>query len=89
MPESQNNGPSVPEEKLPWYFKMGTIVTAFMFVGPLALPLVWLHPKMTVSRKILLTVLTAVLTYFMVGMTIESIKKVTELYSQMKTQYGL
>ena len=89
MPESQNNGLSVPEEKLPWYFKMGTVVTAFMLVGPLALPLVWLHPKMTLQRKLLWTVLTAILTYFMVGMTIESVKKIMELYSQMKTQYGL
>jgi hypothetical protein len=31
--------------KVKWYFSTSTIVIAFIAVGPLALPLIWLHPK--------------------------------------------
>ena len=30
---------------LKWYFNTTTVVIAHLVVGPLALPLVWLHPK--------------------------------------------
>ena len=31
--------------KEPWYFRKSTLVTAFVLVGPLALPLVWINPR--------------------------------------------
>ena len=80
--------PAAPESKLPWYFTKGSLITAFLVVGPLALPLVWLHPKMATSRKVVWTVVTLILTYFMVLYTMESLKKIGEYYGQMKSMMG-
>ena len=72
------------EKKLPWYFRNSSIIIAFVCVGPLALPMVWFHPKMSGSKKILWTTVTLVLTYFMVQISIDSIKKIMEYYQQLK-----
>ena len=48
----------------PWYFRKWLIWTAFLSVGPLALPLVWFHPRLGILAKIVITVLVLVLTYF-------------------------
>ncbi len=73
------------KEKLPWYFKNSSILIAFLCVGPLALPMVWFHPKMSQSKKILWTTVTLVLTYFLTISTMESVKKIGEYYQQLKT----
>ena len=82
-------GDAPTEKKLNWWLTTVGLMTAFTVVGPLALPLVWLHPTMTTQRKILWTVTTVILTYFMIGLTMESMKKIMDLYAQTKSQYGL
>ena len=79
--------PQIPseEKKIPWYYKSGSIVIAFLCVGPLALPLVWFNPRMSVTKKIIWSVVIAVLSYFLAVMTIESFKKISQYYEQMKT----
>ena len=77
MPQGQG-------EKLPWYFRGGSLVTAFLCVGPLMLPLVWMHPRMDTSKKILWTVVIAGVSYFLVVSALESMKKIGEYYQQMK-----
>lgn len=72
-------------EKIPWYFKNSVMVIVLLSVGPLALPLIWFHPKMTSNKKILWTVVILVLTYFLVVTTIESFKKLSETYQELKT----
>lgn len=69
--------------KLPWYFNQTSLVVGFLCVGPLILPLVWLHPKMKTSTKIVWTLVAAVLTYAMVVVTLDSIKKIQEMYQQV------
>jgi hypothetical protein len=41
--------------KTKWYFTTSVIVIALISVGPLALPLVWLHPLYNRVTKIILT----------------------------------
>ena len=76
---------TLDEKKLPWYFRNSSIIVAFLCVGPLALPMVWFHPKMSGSKKILWTTASLVLTYFMVQISIDSMKKIMEYYQQLKT----
>lgn len=38
-----------------WYFRTSAIVTGFLVVGPLILPLVWFNPYYSTTKKILLT----------------------------------
>lgn len=51
--------PAVPpirtEEPLPWYFRTSFIVLMFVSLPPLALPSVWMHPKMHPIMKVLFT----------------------------------
>jgi len=72
------------EKKLPWYFKNSVVVVAFLSVGPLALPLVWFHPKMSRTQKILWTVVTLVLTYFLTIVTLNAFKKIMGAYQQFQ-----
>ena len=77
------NPQHLPKEK--WYFSASFIITLICFVGPLALPLIWMHPKMTATKKALWTAAVLVLTYFLVLATMDAMKKFDETYQQLKT----
>ena len=72
------------KEKLPFLFRNSVIVIAVLSVGPLALPLIWMHPKMSGSKKILWTVVILVLSYFLFVATMDALKKFEETYKQLK-----
>jgi hypothetical protein len=44
------------QPEIKWYFTTSIVVIALLSVGPLALPLVWLHPEYKRSTKIILTI---------------------------------
>jgi uncharacterized membrane protein YvbJ len=71
--------------KTPWYYKNAAIVTAFLVVGPLALPLVWLHPRLDLTKKIIITAAAVIVTYFLTVWTMDAMKS---LSTQLK-QIGL
>ncbi len=50
--------PALPGDQLPWYFKTGFIVLTFVTLPPVALPLVWLHPKWNLAVKVAVTLVT-------------------------------
>ncbi len=66
-----------------WYFRTSTIILAFVAVGPLALPLVWFHPRYTPRTKIIVTVIVFVLTYMTVVMSIKAVKSLSEYYRML------
>jgi hypothetical protein len=41
---------------IPWYCKTSFIILTFVMVPPLALPLVWLHPKLHLAWKLVITI---------------------------------
>lgn len=47
------------EEALPWYFRTSFIVLMFVSLPPLALPSVWMHPKLHPVWKVLITLAVA------------------------------
>jgi len=49
----------------PWYLGAFTIVLSLVTVGPLALPLVWIHPQLKPIWKIAITVLVLGLTWML------------------------
>jgi hypothetical protein len=71
--------PRIPQSNLPWYFRTWAIVIAIGSVGPLALPMVWWHPKLTSAWKILITLGTLVLTWAMYKSLVESLKMLKEI----------
>ena len=68
------------DKKGKWYFSMATFVTALLCVGPFALPLFWLNPRFTLKRKIWVSVIVIVLTYFLSVMMIRSVSSLKNYY---------
>lgn len=74
--------------KVPWYFSTGLIVIALLTVGPLALPLVWFHPKYSQLTKILLTLGIIVLTVLCYFATVELYQSLQEQMEQIEKVLG-
>ena len=68
------------EEKLPWYFRSTFIVLALCGVGPLALPLIWLRPKTSLSWKVVWTMLVLILSWFLYKVTMQSLQAIMGYY---------
>jgi hypothetical protein len=45
------------KSKTKWYFSTSAVVIALLCLGPLALPLVWFHPRCRYITKIVVTVI--------------------------------
>jgi len=73
-----------PVRKVEWYFKTGNIIVSFLFVGPLALPLVWFHPRYTKVTKIVITVIVCVITAFFVWLLIKYVPAIFDYYRQLE-----
>jgi hypothetical protein len=67
-----------PDEK--WYFKPYGIVAAFLCVGPLALPLVWLNPRLSRKTKIVVTVIIIILSWYLGSAFINSLKSLKQYF---------
>jgi hypothetical protein len=46
----------VEVDQMKWYFSTPTVIIALLSIGPLALPLIWWHPKYKVVTKVILSV---------------------------------
>jgi len=72
-----------------WYFRKIYLILILGCIGPLGLPLIWMHPTLTRAWKIGLTVLVLLLTWFSIFATIEAVKMMGESYNElMQTMDG-
>lgn len=77
--EFLNGGP--PREgqpKLPWFFGTTVIVVAVLSVGPLALPLVWCHPRLSILWKIIISLGVIVMTWLLYIWMVQTMKTLQE-----------
>ena len=74
--------------KAKWHQKTSMIVVAFLCVGPLALPLVWMHPRYDLAKKILATLLMAVATYALWIFMKDSFGRLSNQYRDLKAAMG-
>lgn len=72
------------EEQIQWYFRKSFIIIAVLFVGPLALPLIWWRPQTTRAWKIGLTIGILVLSWILFQTTMESIRTLKEYYKLLE-----
>lgn len=63
-----------------WYFSMAVFVAALLCVGPFALPLFWFNPRFTLKRKVIVTIIIVVLTYFLSVMLMQSMTYLKNTY---------
>ena len=73
----------VKSPDIKWYFKVPGIVVAFLSVGPLALPLVWLSPVLSRKTKIIVTILMVILSCFVIVLLINVLKIIKQYYGLM------
>ena len=66
-----------------WYFKTSALVIAFLCIGPLALPLLWLNPRFSKKTKIIISVIVIILSYYLVVAMISSVNSINKYYQQI------
>lgn len=81
---NRSTAPRAAKEILPWYFRTSSIIVALCTVGPLALPMIWWHPKLSLAWKIGITIAVLVLTWFLYQATMESIRTIREYYKLLE-----
>ena len=74
----------VAKETLPWYFRTSSIIVALCTVGPLALPMIWWHPKLSQAWKIGITIVIIVISWFLLQATLESIRTIRQYYKMLE-----
>ena len=72
--------PRVEVQRVPWYFRTSFIVLAVCSVGPLALPLIWWHPRTTRAWKIGLTIGILILSWLLFEITLRSLQGLGQYY---------
>lgn len=64
-----------------WYFQPYALIIAFLCVGPLALPLVWLNPRFSLRGKTIISIIIVVLSYLLGILFVNSLKSIYKYYS--------
>lgn len=78
-PTPPGMSPASSNDGLPWYFGKLFVIFMLLSIGPLALPLIWFHPKMSSKWKIGITVITLVITYLLYVVSVMALKKLYEM----------
>lgn len=79
--------PSNSDQALPWYFRTSFIILMFVTVPPFALPSVWLHPKMHVAWKLVITAVVigfCWLSYVAFKGFVHQFEEATKMLNEMK-----
>lgn len=66
-----------------WYFKTYFLVVVFLCIGPLVLPLIWFHPTFSRKKKIIITVIVVIISYFLGILFANSLKSINRYYQLM------
>ncbi len=69
--------------KEPWYFKTSLLVISFFCVGPLMLPLLWLHPRLNKIAKVVISLIIIVASYFLYKAVSQSLRSISDYYKMI------
>jgi hypothetical protein len=69
-----------PKEKPSWFFSKTSIVLSVLTVGPLALPLIWYHPTYSRTKKIVITIIVIVVSYFLGTAAVKAWNSMMDMY---------
>ena len=72
-----------PETKTKWYHTTSTVVIAHLCFGPLALPLLWFHPRYKIITKIIFTVIIIVVTIVLCQLMADMYNQFMDLFNQL------
>ena len=63
-----------------WYFRPYWLIVIFLCVGPFVLPLVWLNPDFSKKKKIIISIVVILLSYFVITISYRSLKSIASYY---------
>ena len=66
--------------KEPWYCKSSSLFISFLVVGPLMIPLIWLNPKYSQKKKIIITACVTAATLILMKMAEKGMQAITSYY---------
>ena len=66
-----------------WYFQTYVFLIAFLWVGPLALILVWINPRYNMATKVVITVISMIISYFMIVFLAKSTESIYKYYNEV------
>lgn len=75
------------QQKPKWYFRGGSIFVGFLFVGPLILPLVWFNPEYSTTKKITVTAIIILITYWLLKMLTYSAGNLKRYFDLLEGAY--
>jgi len=70
----------IPDRGEKWYFRNSIMIIAFLSFGPLALPLLWFHPRLSRKAKAMITVAVLVATYLFGLILARSLQSIIRYY---------
>lgn len=76
--------PPSAAERLPWYYRTTFIALAVASVGPLALPLVWFRPRLSVAAKVAISLGIIILTWLLLRVTLQSWHVIKTYYEMLQ-----
>lgn len=85
--EFLNKGDAPLSSKPKWYFRTSTLVVGFLLVGPLIIPLVWVNPRYSLTKKIVLTVLLIIVTMLLLKALEASFASLRKYYQIIEGAY--
>ena len=74
---------------LPWYFRTVSIVIVALCIPPLALPMIWWHPRISTAAKIGWTLVVLALTWLTAVSLVRSWELFREVQSMLPSLYGI
>jgi len=74
------------ESKGKWYFKPYWLAIAFLCTGPLMLPLIWLNPEFTRQKKIILSIIVIIISYFVGSLLLNAVNSLKDYYQLLFQQ---
>jgi hypothetical protein len=72
------------KEKVRWYFRPYWLIIAFLCLGPLMLPLLWLSPCLSPRKKIIITVLIFIVSYYLTIFVKNSLNIIGDYYNLLQ-----
>ncbi|MDP2923496.1 MAG: zinc ribbon domain-containing protein [Candidatus Omnitrophota bacterium] len=66
-----------------WYFKPYSLVIAFLCVGPFMLPLIWFHPRLSPTAKIIVSTIIIIISLITGILLYNSIKNIIDYYQKI------
>ena len=78
---------AAPEKKVSWFLRPGSLIVSFLVVGPIMLPLVWFHPKYSLMKKTVVTIIVLLFSYALFKLTAFSVISLKKYYGMLQGVY--